>query len=358
MLTNYYFISSPLHLLFSANLAIQNKGQRNIAILISKTSAQIDFFSGVLKNDQSVFSELLSFERGQQQGKTAERKRRLKLISDFVQKNPPQRIYTGTDRRVEFQFAMYSARKSNPNVKGIYLDEGMATYLGHRYMDRLQHKWVDPLLKKLAYGFWWNNPLIIGHSKWIDEVYAAFPDCVHPLLHSKKIQPMNQNHFNSDEFNAFALALVSSSSIECKSLSNIRLLILLTLESFYDNPEKHLSQIIQQATKHIPIEQIAIKAHPRSKAIEKYRELYPQAAFLDNQVGLELLLPHLNRDTIFIGDISSTLMTIKWFNSDAKLGAVELKQDSYSQTMEDIKSLYQKIGVPSLEYSELKRVFE
>jgi hypothetical protein len=34
MSTNHYFISSPLHLLFSANLAIQNKRDKNGAVLV------------------------------------------------------------------------------------------------------------------------------------------------------------------------------------------------------------------------------------------------------------------------------------------------------------------------------------
>lgn len=358
MSTNYYFISSPLHLLFSANLAIQNQGERNIAILISKAEKQIEFFSSVIQKEGSIFSDLLVLKQGEKGAKTRQRKENLKTLKDFVLKNTPHRVYTGTDRRVEFQFTMHKARKENPGVTGIYLDEGTATYVGHFHMNSIQHRWVDPLLKKIGYGFWWNNPVIIGESKWIDEVYAAFPEFVHPLLKGKKLHPIEQDNFHTTEFSRFAQTLAASFSVNFDRLSETRLLILLSLESFYDDPDEHLAKLIEHATQFVPLEQIAIKAHPRSKSVARFQQRYPEIYFVDSKIGLEMLLPHLTSKTAFVGDISSTLFTVKWFNPIATLATVEFSQGSYSKTIEKIKLFYRQIGVPSLTYSELNGLLE
>ena len=120
----------------------------------------------------------------------------------------PDRIFTGSDRRMEFQFAMYQARKANDQVEGIYIDDGTVSYLGHKSIHSIFHKYIDPLLKKLIYGSWWKNALTTGSSAWISTAYLAVPQDAHPLLKNKQLIALDQNIFVSKEFlqvNAFLI---------------------------------------------------------------------------------------------------------------------------------------------------------
>ena len=187
MKTNYFFVSSPLHLLFSSNLALRHDGDHNIVVLMPRENRQFSPFADLLAEDKSIFDEVISFETGHQRSKFAERRRRMALIREAVLQRPADRMFTGTDRRVEFQYAMHIASRVNPDVIGNYVDDGMVSYLGHRSIHGIAHRYIDPLFKKLTYGWWWSNPLIIGCSAWISEAHVAYPDLVHELLKSQNV---------------------------------------------------------------------------------------------------------------------------------------------------------------------------
>jgi hypothetical protein len=356
-MTNYYFISSPLHLLFAACLAQQNNDDNNIAILAPRTHRHVSRFETILVDHQDIFNQCISFENDNLSGKTAERRRRCAILEKALQAQPANRIYTGTDRRVEFQYAMHIATRINPNTSGIYIDEGMATYLGHKSMNSIAHRFIDPTIKKLVYGYWWDNPRTIGSSRWISRIYAAYPALVHQSLRHIDIHPVPREQFATPSFHALCETLLTRSAsntlINAQTLARIKAMIVLTHESFYTDYRQHLQELVDQLKQHYSADEIAIKAHPRSSCLEEYRQTYPDFVHIDNTIGTEVFTPLLNDHCCIVGDISSTLFTTRWLKPDANIIAVELPALQGNALNTELIRLFSNLDIPMLQRSEI-----
>lgn len=353
MSTNYYFVSSPLHLLFSCNIALRHADDDNIVVLMPREARQFSPFEDVLSEDRSIFGDMISFETGNRAGKFAERKRRMSVIKDALLKRPADRIFTGTDRRVEFQYAMSVATGLRPGVIGIYVDDGMASYLGHKSMHNIAHRYVDPLFKKLVYGWWWNNPMTIGSSRWISEVHVAYPDLVHELLKSKKIVAIDKESFKDPSFIALCRKLLRFRNVDDRKIREVDVIIVLTHESFYADADAHLDGLVKAVAQHDSRLRVAIKPHPRSEKAEIYRGRYPDVMFLDSKVSMELYLPLLKDECVIIGDISSALFTANWFNENARVVAVSLTRAVPAHIEDNLIRLFVQLGIPKIGIEQL-----
>ncbi len=356
-MNHYYFISSPLHLLFAACLAQQNNDDDNIAILAPRTHRHVSRFESVLTTHRKIFDEFISFEHDNLTGKTAERRRRCKVLKKALEEKPADRIYTGTDRRVEFQYAMHRATRIKPNATGIYIDEGMATYLGHKSMNSIAHRFIDPAIKKLVYGYWWDNPRTIGSSHWISRIYAAYPGLVHESLKARDIHPVPREQFSTPAFRELCETILAQSpgdsSIEASMLDRVRAMIVLTHESFYTDYRQHLQAVFDQLTQRFEPHQIAIKAHPRSSCLEEYRQRYTACIHIDNTTGTEVFTPLLNDNCCIVGDISSTLFTTRWLKPDANILAVELPALQGNALNTELIRLFKNLDIPLVKRSEI-----
>ena len=52
-------------------------------------------------------------------------------------------------------------------------------------------------------------------------------------------------------------------------------------------------------------------------------QVFPDSTILPSKVGLELLLPRVNSDTLIVGDISTALLTSKWLKPSIEVGYFE-----------------------------------
>jgi len=357
-MVNYYFISSPFHLFVACSLAQQNNTDTNIVILNPRESANKTDYGDLLKQNKTIFDDVISFENAKVASKIKERKRRFQLIKIQFKRLMPDRVYTGNDRRVEFQFAMGFARRFNKNVPGIYMDEGVVTYLGHKSMFSIQHKYIDPLLKKVAYGLWWKNPLTIGSSQWISDVYAAFPALVHPLLQKKNVKPIQHQYFDTEVFKLFCESLLETYPVDIQNLKKINAVIILTHESFYHEGVEHIIKLINRVKDIFPESEIAIKAHPRSQCQSLLVELYPDLLHINHKVGMEMILPVLNKKAFVIGDVSSVLFTTRWLRPELKVAAVKLENSKRQKILLQLEKLYQSIDISMTDLNSLPSLFE
>ena len=353
MSTNYFFVSSPLHLLFSSNIALRHDGDKNIVVLMPREGRPFSPFAEVLEQDPSIFAEVISFETGNRPRKHAERKRRMAVIKDALAQSPADRIYTGTDRRVEFQYAMHVASGVNPDVIGIYVDDGMGSYLGHKSIDSVAHRYLDPLAKKLLYGRWWDNPLMIGASSWISEIHVAYPDLVHELLKPKKSVAIDKAVFRDPRFLSLCERLLRFRNVDDQSVRDVDVVIVLTHESFYPDPDAHLESLVQAVSRQDPAAKIAVKPHPRSERAESWRDQYPDLLFLDSKVSMELYLPLVRERCVIIGDISSALFTANWFSEGTRIVAVDLPHAVPTHIEDNLARLFQELGIPKIGINEL-----
>ena len=357
---HYYFVSSPLHFLLAVNMAIRYADARNIAVISSRIESNARLLGEVIGRDGRVFCDVLTLEGGSGRGRSRQRKQRMKILRDYLQERPAAKIFTGTDRHVEFQYAMHLARRHDPAAEGIYLDDGLHTYLGSRRMHSFQHKYGDALLKKLYYGFWWKNPVILGTSGWISKVYAVFPELVHPIYREmgKTVLPFDSEYFADPAFERISRVLAEVAAIDRATLAEVDFVLLLTHEQHYADTWAHTERIMKMLCAQCSPERIAIKAHPRSKLPDELRQRYPRAVHLDNRVGFELLLPFLREDCVFLADISSSLFTVKWLQPNQRAIAIEVPHPTIEHYRRELQALFSKMGIEQLSYDQLGRELE
>lgn len=356
----YYFISSPLHFLLSVNMAMRHKDARNVAVISSRIERNATLLGEVIRRDGQVFCDVLILEGGPGGGKARQRKRRMRALRDCLEIRPAAKIFTGSDRHVEFQYAMHLAYRHDPTVEGIYLDDGLHTYLGSRHMHSFQHKYGDALLKKLYYGWWWKNPVILGTSGWISKVYAVFPEFVHPVYREKgkAVLPFDNAEFEDPAFERISGILAEETGIDRKALAEVDFVLLLTHEQHYADTWAHTERVMNMLAAHCPPERIAIKAHPRSRLLDELRERYPRALHLDNRVGFELLLPFLREDCVFLADISSSLFTVKWLRPRQRTFAIDVPHPTIEHYRDELQTLFTRMGIRQVTYAGLATELE
>lgn len=340
--------------MFSVATALGHKDDINIAIVDYYIESNRRLFTQALESSE-IFDTVVSFSDAHIKSKLKRRRARMRKLAELVAKVQPFRVYTGSDRNVGFQYTMYLANRGSSLVKGHYLDEGTQTYLGHGNMYSIVHNYVEPLLKKLVYGMWWSNPKMIGASKWVSTIHAALPNLVHSVIRNKNIEEISPTQFNHPAFSEFNEKLLSLADIEVKPLKNVRYVIILTGDSFYKDINKHLDRIVGVLTQNVEKKHIAVKAHPRSNCIEHFKQKHPELIHIDNRVGFEFLLPQFSSDCTFIGDISSTLFTIKWLNINKNVLAVKPEQDTLARRSDSLTKLLNEVGVKQLSYQEFEQ---
>lgn len=342
IMVNYYLISSPLHFFIATNLAIINDKSTNIAIFITKNRKNSNQYCAATKEFSNIFQHTYNLSLVDDKQIVSKRKDCFNKMKHIIESYPPDNIFTGNDRRVEFQYAMHQAKKTNNKLQGIYMDDGAISYLGHKSINKFTHKYIDPLLKKIVYGLWWDSPLTVGSSKWITSAYLAFPEQAHRLLQTKKILPINHNIFKGVKFLAVNEYLTKSYT-ELVNIDFTRLKVILCLpyESSYLNNTKLINEISDLLSSRYQANEIAIKVHPRSKNISLLEGVFKNCTFIPSSLGMELLLPKLSQNTQIIGDVSTALLTTKWLRPELSVVTFELSQPP---TVE-LQLLFERIGI-------------
>lgn len=318
MATHLFLASTPFNMLTAAMVAF-DLPDRDQAILglIDQPSQQRPFVDALMAWQESPFTciRLLS---NQAKGKQKRRIRQQAFsnIDQLLQSVSPDQVYTGNDRRIEFQYTMH---KSESSV-GVYLDDGTYSYLGgknHWLKDRL----FDNLVKKLAYGLWWKQPPTIGGSDWIQQTVLAFPDAAFSGLKSKQSRVLPQN-LSRPEFVSLARISINNAAIGEQDLLALDALLLLPHESV-TNPT------IRQRLTYWLAERggrIAFKHHPRtlltSNDGDKKAWGLPEAAIqVPAGIPMEVLLPLVKKDCQLAGDVSTALLTAKWLRPELDVTA-------------------------------------
>ena len=138
------------------------------------------------------------------------------------------------------------------------------------------------------------------------------------------------------------------------AFEGIKVLVVLTHESFYDDPLNCLRATIMQVREYFQDSEIAIKAHPRSTHSEQYTRHYPNIKQIPNQIGTEVLAPMLDDQCIVIGDVSSTLFTTRWLKPGAQIVAVELASMARNRKLHNnLIKLFSRLNIPMIEQSDI-----
>lgn len=322
MANHLFLASTPFNMLTSAMVAFTlPEGDKAYLGLIDQPKVERVFVTALREWAGSPFEKSIALSQ-QAKGKAKRQLRQIAFtnIAEVIDKIKPNKIYTGNDRRIEFQFAMQYARKLTPSCTGVYIDDGTYSYLG-RKTHWLKDKVADNLIKKLTYGAWWQQPQTVGASSWISEAILAFPSSAVKELQSKKCFSLPEN-LNRNEFKQLANACLAMLNYKAEKLAQINALVLFPHESVASERAKtKLGYWLKNQNA-----KISFKHHPRTQFTNtldsKDAWLIPERATeVPAGIPIEVLLPLIQPTCQLAGDVSTALLTAKWLRPELEVTA-------------------------------------
>ena len=315
MAKHLFMASTPFNVLTAAMVAF-GLPQGDVAELglIDQTSTTATFREALLSWQNSPFANIrLLSEKASGKAKRRQRLQGFRRIRQCLQELQPDWIYTGNDRRIEFQFSM-----AHSNARGVYLDDGTYSYLG-RKTHWLKDRVLDNMAKKVAYGRWWKQPPAIGASAWIDHSILAFPNSALPILKNKTCKPL-PNNLQRPEFAQLAQICLGEQPMTLGTLDG---LLLLPHSSVMSDQQQALGQWLDSCGA-----DIAYKHHPRTghelqsaDMAVRHWQLPARAWAVPAAIPMEMLLPLLPQHCKISGDVSTALLTAKWLRPELDVSA-------------------------------------
>lgn len=342
----FFFASTPLNIMLACSIALslrQGQSKQAVLILIDQTLNESDnpYFLAVKKWRYSPFKNvlILSLKQSKLLNKLTNRRRTLKTLKRLIKQYQPEQIFTGNDRRIEFQYAHHLMQKYAKDSVSTYYEDGLFSYLPRKA--KWTEKWITTPVNYLYYGFWRETPESAGHSNKINQIYAAFPDLVCDTLKQKPCVKLPDNLTTEAMLNLATILLqISRDNVPIKQLNTSEIVVILPHESNY----KHNANYRDALLKRLPdnAKSVLIKYHPRNTQTDALNlTKIDSIQLLNPLIPFEFYLPYFQQTKI-IGDISAALLTSKWLRPDLEVFALEQPQNSQRA------NLYQKLGIQFL----------
>lgn len=339
-------VSTPLHLMVAIAIVDTLKIKNAHLIFIDQVKGRKNPYLETLELwPEHPFDSVAVFYRPERKlfSKLKSRKQTFNELESIVKQLKPTHIYTGNDRRVEFQYSMHVAQKLGSNPLGFYMDEGTFTYVGRKASNHFTDKVLDNISKKLAYGLWWKHPATVGASAWIDTVFVSFPDIIHPLLKNKKCQHLTLAFWQSQQLMAFCEQLVSHIG-KPLHLAELDVLITLPHESIINTNQVYKTQIQQIIESYLHNnKRVGVKYHPRDSNSDLLDlGSIKGVEILSRELPFEALLPMIKSGAVVLGDFSTTLISTRLLRPDLIAQAIDHGSNKNTALFID---LYKKIGI-------------
>lgn len=329
-----YLPSTPLNVLVSAALANARRetDQAELWLIDQKQLDDNPYLQALQNWPQSPFKQIRILPgKAKGRAKLAERKANFGVIRQGLKLFQPDVIAVGSDRRIEFQYAMHQLKKHQPAAQGWYLDDGLYSYAGRPYHPIKDG--INNLIKNLSYGLWWQEPKTVGASNWINQAWLFQPQQAVELIKRKTMHKLASNWFSVVEVQALSQAVTSQFDLKAENLSQIDYVIIvphpnnqLKMRDYASRIIHFVSQLSAQG-KHI-----AVKYHPRQMGEDDLGLLQiPNVQIIPSALAFEFVLPLLPNEAIVIGDVGTVLLTTKWLREDIETIAVLNESDPFQQ---------------------------
>lgn len=315
-----YFASTILHLYVASTIALQRQDENAHLVIIDQPEgsgfpvmkAYNHWKCSPFKTTRQYYGRYKKLA-----DKLKSRRETFQKLQQLIQELQPKHLFIGNDRRIEFQYSMAQCQKYGINCTGHYMDEGVFTYTGRKASSSISDKYLDNAIKKLTYGRWWKNPPTIGGSEWISEVHVAFPELIHPLLQRKVINHLDSNQFSSAELAELSERILQQCKIRSESVKDLNVLLTLPHESIFEADTEYEHQI-KKLIAELQNKQlnVAAKYHPRNSGEDLLNLRESGVQLIPSAAVLEALLTVLPKNTMLIGDMSSTMLITRWLRED------------------------------------------
>jgi hypothetical protein len=322
MAHHLFLASTPFNVVIAGMIALELPTNETCDLwLIDQPSKPSVFVTKILEWRDSPFRSIrIVTHQAKSVKQKRQRKRILKHLTEQAKDLGITDLYTGNDRRIEFQWLMAHLPWA---VQGHYIDDGTYSYIG-RNTSWFSDGIVDNLLKKLTYGFWWKQPETVGASDWIQIAHLAFPKHSVPQLQDKVCRQI-PDHLSNPAFTSLA----ADYSDTLSETSKLDALIVLPHESV--RSAKTEQRLLQEGDEY---ERCGIKRHPRSES--GLPEGAAHMAEVSARVPFELLLSGLKPECCIIGDVSSALLTARWLRPQLSVVCLAEQRNSLTDLMSKI----------------------
>ncbi|MDG6774907.1 hypothetical protein QCB45_11235 [Thiomicrorhabdus sp. ZW0627] len=346
---NLYLVSTPLNVLLAvAHASALSDRQVSELVLIDQRNIQNNLYLKALNAFEKTPFQNVEITSGSAKGtdKLAERKQVFLQLEQLVKRFKPDVVTVGSDRRIEFQYVMNLLNEeSSKGVEGWYLDDGLYSYAGrpkHWFKDT-----VNSILKKLVYGFWWDEPKTVGASNWIDQAWLFHPEQAVSELKAKKCRTILTEWFTSPAVMDFSGHILNILGLSQEKLDEIQAVELILIIPHPDNIKKiegyeeNILNFLELAAKQNI--RVAVKYHPRTGQLDPLCLVDRfKCLLIPSELAFEFVLPFLSPNSTVVGDVGTSLLTSGWLRPDVKCCAVIAEEDAY---LSSFGKIYDDFGI-------------
>lgn len=352
-----YLPSTPFNVLVSAAMANARRENdcSHLWLIDQSQTTNNPYYQALMKWPNSPFEKIMVFS-GEAKGwaKFIERQDNFKEIEQGLNQFKPDVIAVGSDRRIEFQYAMHWLKKQSFLVEGWYLDDGLYSYVGRP--SNLLKDGVNSWLKKIVYGLWWKEPKTVGASGWIDKTWLFRPkQAVVELLH-KNNQRVEPEWFTNSNMQQLSQLVFEEVGFSYEFLSKVDYVVIvphpnnqLKIQCYENRIKSLVSKLSAQGQK------IAVKYHPRQIGEDDLDFLQDSnVSLISATLAFEFILPLLSPGATVIGDVCTALLTTKWLREDLCSIAVLNADDPFQKRF---IPMFSSAGVTLLnDFKELNKI--
>jgi len=328
-----HFCSTPRNVFFSIGQACRQPELKHHLVMIDQPYGKDMPIVRAVEYHKGPFKSVSQYRKGSGLlGKRRIRQQVFKELDAMMRKRNVTQVFTGNDRRIEFQYVMHQLRRRAEHVKAIYLEDGVNSYLpyhpSHRGLRAMADPALEPLLKRLSYGDWYDCSGAVGCSRWIDTRRLTMPQLLQ-TTGGPEVEALAPEAYTSDTAINYLSLLTErmlASNRSCQSdmqailqagFSADLLLVLPhsnDLLSEYGSAQAFYTQLksLLESTS-----SVWVKYHPN----ETMPILEQRVQELPRSLPMEMLMSqcHFNR---IVGDTSAALLSAKWLHPAAEIISV------------------------------------
>lgn len=257
-----------------------------------------------------------------------------------------QQLWLANDRKPETQLALHLASTRTGTPVGRYLDDGLYTYLGD-VRTRPVIRRIDAVVKRMAYGRWWQRAERAGTTRWIAERWLAFPE-LSDEPHPERVRALPRTWFTRPAFQRLAVLSAREFALDRKALADLTVVVVLPHSNQLRANPALADRIRQRLAAHVQrAERVALKYHPREVDADPGDLLrVGNVTLLPALAPLELLLPLLPRGCALHGEGSTALLAAHWLRPDLEVADLAISRGGYA---ERARTLFRRRGITILD---------
>lgn len=332
------YLPSTAFNLFVSLLDIQQRRPKQVQLIMIDQCKPVEYLSVLKTCSELPLHTLELLPAAQGFFKPLQRRRHFRKLWDWVGDFKPDEIVVGSDRRIEFQYLMHRFRRSGHDVKGVYLDDGLFSYL--EWPKKPLQRYLDNLFKKLAYGSWWHAPEQIGDSQWVDEVRLFAPEFARPSLKARKVELILGSTIHDKTINEISRRIMKKMGVDVPMLFKAEKVILIPHPHNLDGLSGFSRQVLDEF--YSSDNPVLVKYHPRFKGEDVLGLGGKGGYLLPDNVAFEFFLPLLNKQAEVIGDLTTALLSTCWMRPDLKVYALGQLDGRFDN---DLLRIYKSFGV-------------